>query len=84
MIIFFAKMIRKIVLIILIFIMFCTITQEKIKADDFDEKSIYAISAAVLDGYNGRVLVSKESNSPMANASTTKILTCIITLELCD
>ena len=62
MIIFFAKMIRKIVLIILIFIMFCTITQEKIKADDFDEKSIYAISAAVLDGYNGRVLVSKESN----------------------
>lgn len=84
MIIFFAKMIRKIVLIILIFLFFCTITQEKIKADDFDEKSIYAISAAVLDGYNGRVLVSKESNSPMANASTTKILTCIITLELCD
>jgi len=45
--------------------------------------SMYAGSYALTDGDTGRVLIGKNETSPMANASTTKILTCIITLENC-
>ena len=45
---------------------------------------LYAQSAVLLDGESGRVLFGKEENKPMANASTTKILTCITVLENCD
>ena len=46
--------------------------------------SMYSGSYALMDGETGRVLKGKEEKTPMANASTTKILTCIVTLELCD
>ncbi len=46
--------------------------------------SMYSGSYALMDGDTGRVLKGKEEESPMANASTTKILTCIVTLENCD
>ncbi|MBQ8518177.1 MAG: D-alanyl-D-alanine carboxypeptidase [Agathobacter sp.] len=49
-----------------------------------DNLSMYSGSYALMDGDTGRVLVGKEEESAMANASTTKILTCIITLENCD
>lgn len=42
---------------------------------------LYALSAALLDGDTGRLLYGKESDVKRANASTTKIMTCIITLE---
>ena len=45
--------------------------------------SMYSGSYALTDGKTGRVLTGKEADSPMANASTTKILTCIVTLENC-
>lgn len=45
--------------------------------------SMYSGSYALMDGDTGRVLTGKEETSPMANASTTKILTCIVTLENC-
>lgn len=35
----------------------------------------------VLDGDTGRVLYEKEGNTKRANASTTKIMTCILALE---
>lgn len=44
---------------------------------------MYSGSYALMDGDTGRVLTGKEESSPMANASTTKILTCIVTLENC-
>ena len=46
--------------------------------------SMYSGSYALMDGDTGRVLVGKQQTNPMANASTTKILTCIVTLENCD
>lgn len=42
---------------------------------------LYAQSACLLDGESGRVLFEKNGYDPKANASTTKILTCIVTLE---
>lgn len=42
---------------------------------------LYSLSAAVVDGDTGRMLYGKESDVKRANASTTKIMTCIITLE---
>lgn len=46
--------------------------------------SMYSGSYALMDGDTGRVLIGKEETNPMANASTTKILTCIVTLEQCS
>lgn len=46
--------------------------------------SMYSGSYALMDGETGRVLIGKEETTPMANASTTKTLTCIVTLESCN
>jgi D-alanyl-D-alanine carboxypeptidase (penicillin-binding protein 5/6) len=46
-----------------------------------EELTLYAKSAVILDASNGRILYGKDANTPMANASTTKILTCILALE---
>ena len=45
--------------------------------------SMYSGSYALTDGRTNRVLAGKKETTPMANASTTKILTCIVTLERC-
>lgn len=44
---------------------------------------LYASSAVLLDGESGKVLYGKSEETPMANASTTKIMTCIVVLENC-
>lgn len=46
--------------------------------------AMYSQSYALTDASTGRVLAGKNETTPMANASTTKILTCIITLENCS
>ena len=43
--------------------------------------NLYAQSAVLMDGSSGRVLYEKNGEEFMANASTTKILTCILALE---
>lgn len=48
-----------------------------------EELDLYAVSAVLLDGESGRVLYGKREEDPMANASTTKVLTCITVLENC-
>ena len=45
---------------------------------------LYATAAVLLDGESGRVLYGKEEEVPLPNASTTKILTCILVLEQCE
>lgn len=45
---------------------------------------LYATGAALIDGESGRVLYGKQECEPMANASTTKVMTCIIVLENCS
>ena len=43
--------------------------------------SLYAHSAVLMDASSGRVLYEKNGQEFLANASTTKILTCILALE---
>lgn len=42
---------------------------------------LYALSACLMDADSGRVLFEKKGNEHRANASTTKIMTLILTLE---
>lgn len=42
---------------------------------------LYARSAVLMDADSGRVLFGKNEDEPMPMASTTKIMTCIVTLE---
>lgn len=44
--------------------------------------TLYAKSAVLMDAASGRVLYEKNGYEHMPNASTTKIMTCILTLEL--
>lgn len=44
--------------------------------------SLYAKSAVLMDAATGRVLYEKNGYEHMPNASTTKIMTCILALEL--
>ena len=48
---------------------------------EFKESELYARSAVLMDADSGRVLVGKDAQNPMPMASTTKIMTCIVTLE---
>ena len=43
--------------------------------------NLYALSAVLMDGDSGRVLYEKEGFTARANASTTKVMTCILALE---
>lgn len=43
--------------------------------------SLYALSACLIDADTGRVLYEKDGYTIRANASTTKILTCILAIE---
>ena len=51
-----------------------------INADE-KELKLYATSAVLLDGSNGRVLYGKNENKVMPMASTTKVMTLVIALE---
>lgn len=46
-----------------------------------EELDLYAKSAVLTDADTGRILYGKEANSPMSNASTTKIMTCLLAIE---
>ena len=46
-----------------------------------EQAELYALSAVLMDGESGRVLYEKDGERPLANASTTKVLTCIVALE---
>ena len=45
---------------------------------------LYAQSAVLMDAESGRVLFAKNADQKMAMASTTKIMTCIVALEMGD
>ena len=46
-----------------------------------EEEKLHALSAVLMDGENGRVLYGKEEYKARPNASTTKVMTCILALE---
>lgn len=49
--------------------------------DETQQLSLYATAAVLLDADSGRILYGKNADEPMAMASTTKIMTCIVVLE---
>lgn len=49
-----------------------------------DKLSLHALSALLLDASNNRVLYEENGYKKMSMASTTKIMTCIVTLENAD
>lgn len=46
-----------------------------------EPSELHTLSAVLMDGDSGRVLYEKDGKTPLANASTTKVLTCIVALE---
>lgn len=54
-----------------------------VQAEENDEpQNLYAQAAVLMDADSGRVLFEKNGDEVLAMASTTKIMTCIITLEI--
>lgn len=74
------------ILICLVVSVFVVLTPvfDSVEMQANENLKMYAKSYALTDGDTNRVLVGKNETVPMANASTTKILTCIITLENCS
>lgn len=50
-------------------------------AEEQKDLNLYAKSAVLMDAESGRVLYEKDGNVHMPNASTTKIMTCILAIE---
>ena len=46
-----------------------------------EDLNLYAKSAVLTDEDTGRILYGKDAGTPMANASTTKIMTCLLAIE---
>ena len=62
----------------------CMVFEEDVSAIKELEGSLYSLSAVLMDGESGRVLYEKDGDIKRPMASTTKIMTCIITLEYGD
>lgn len=73
------KIIGAVIAIILFMEMTVIVSGEELK-----ESGLYARSAVLMDAKSGRVLFEKAGAVAMPNASTTKILTCILALENAD
>lgn len=71
-------------LLIILFLLQSSVLVCASAADAPKETELYAKSAVLMDGDSGRILYEKDGHTAMANASTTKIMTCIITLENCN
>ncbi len=69
-------------MVILICVMCCNLCTTV--CAEGEPSSLYAQSAVLMDASSGRVLFAKNAENPMAMASTTKIMTCILTLENCS
>lgn len=52
-----------------------------VHAEEKEPDNLYAQSAVLMDADSGRILFSKNGQTERANASTTKIMTCILALE---
>lgn len=75
---------KKIVLELGIILMILSMIESTVcyaKEEQTQVGSLYAQSAVLMDGSSGRILYEKNGQEFLANASTTKILTCILALE---
>lgn len=67
-------------LLIPLLYIFLTVFPVSVVADSTPD-NLYALSAVLMDADSGRILYAKEGDVPRPNASTTKVLTCILALE---
>ncbi len=72
---------RKILILLSCFIL-CMTNVKVCMAEELKESELYARSACLLDADTGRVLYMKNGMQQMPMASTTKLMTCILALEL--
>lgn len=70
---------KKIFILSYILVLFLFFTVKIYAKEEVGE--LYALSAVLMDGESGRVLYEKNGEEFRPNASTTKILTCILALE---
>ena len=67
-------------LAVLLFV--CMFVGNTVYAEEIEEpRNLYAQSAVLMDAESGRILFEKNGQEVLAMASTTKIMTCILTLE---
>ena len=67
---------------LLFWLLFLVILPCFVRAEEMEEPgTLYARSAVLMDADSGRILFDKNGEEKLANASTTKILTCILALE---
>ena len=71
---------KKILIIVISFIFLCFNTI----CYGFDDESLYAEAAMLIDSNTGKILYEKNSKSKMYPASTTKIMTAILAIENCN
>lgn len=74
------------VLLCLLLLLFCKMQTvyagEVLEKTELEESALFAQGAVLMDAVSGRVLYGKNPDLPLAMASTTKIMTCIVALEL--
>lgn len=77
------KMVISLLILVLFFDIHCYAVEEIQKSNEPPSfvGTLYAKSAVLMDGSSGRVLYGKNEKEFLSNASTTKILTCILALE---
>ncbi len=75
------KKMKKVLAMALMLMTACHLILPDCTLADTQNLSMYSGSYALMDGKSGRILAGKKENEAMANASTTKILTCIVALE---
>lgn len=77
-------MYKKVLSFLIAGILFFQTEAEVFASEPPKETELYAKSAVLMDADSGRILYEKNGTAAMANASTTKILTCILALENCN
>ena len=66
----------------LVVIVLCLFSSISSNAQNIEEpRDLYALSAVLMDAETGCILFAKNGEEVRAMASTTKIMTCILTLE---
>jgi len=78
------KLVKVIILsIILLFTSTAKLNASEVETPD-ELKNLYAAAVCLMDAESGRVLFEKGGEKQLPMASTTKIMTCIVTLENAD
>ena len=69
------------IIVLCISLILTSVVLEIFAKEHQDSLGLYAKSAVLMDADSGRVLYGKEEEKFLANASTTKIMTCILAIE---